>query len=204
MNDDSTASGSVGAPAPILERLEGLLAEIRRQGRASIAAQAAAESCAASVAALQEQVSGLAGTEPEPANDQAIEQLVRALMPFADAIDRMSSQASRLAASISPPGRLARMLGATDATAPVRSLADGLTVLGSQLDAVLRNAGVEIDREVGVPIDGDAHRVVEARPARPGDQPGTVLEVVRPGYSLLGKRLREADVVAARGNPALP
>lgn len=196
MNEDATGT--------VIERLEGLLTEIRRQGRASIAAQAAAESCAASVAALRDQVSERADAQLEAPDDSTTEQLVRALMPVADAIDRMSAQASRLVASVSPPGAVARMLGVRDATASVRSLADGLMVLGSQLDAVLRNAGAEIDREVDVPVDGEAHRVVEARPARPGDRPGSVLEIVRPGYSLRGKRLREADVVAARGNPALP
>ena len=47
------------------------------------------------------------------------------------------------------------------------------------------------------PIDGERQRVVEVRPPRPGEQAGTVVEVVRPGYALGARIIREAEVVIA-------
>ena len=196
MSDEATMA--------LLERLEALTTEIRRQGRASIAAQAAAESCASTVDALRAQVSEITEGSPEQSDDSLVEHLVRALMPVADSVDRMGAQAARLVATLAPPGLMARLVGVRDQTGAVRALADGLSVLAAQLDTALRDAGVEIDREVGVAVDGEAHRVVEARAAGAGDRPGCVLEIVRPGYWLHGRCLREADVVASKGNPALP
>ena len=67
----------------------------------------------------------------------------------------------------------------------------GLATMG-----ILRDAGVEIDRRTGIAVDGDIHRVVEMRTS--ADSAGRVMEVVRPGYALHGRMVREADVVATQ------
>ena len=65
---------------------------------------------------------------------------------------------------------------------------------GWWLEAALNSVGVEVDRRVGVIVDAERHRVVEVRRNAPGPRE-TVLEVVRPGYSIEGIRIRETDVV---------
>jgi molecular chaperone GrpE (heat shock protein) len=188
---------------PVIERLEALSVETRRQGRASIAAQAAAESCASSVDAMRAEVSQLRERVCSERGDSGLEDLVRALMPVADAIDRVGEQSSKLTVNAKRPGFLARMFGATDPTMGLQALSDGLNVLGAQLEAAMSGMGVQVDREVGVAVDGQAHRVVEVRTPGPGDVPGVVIEIVRPGYCLNGKQLREADVAVWRAHSDL-
>ena len=50
--------------------------------------------------------------------------------------------------------------------------------------------------EVGVPFDPRRHEAVVARP-EPGAAPGTVVEVLRPGYGDGTHQLRPAAVVVA-------
>ncbi|HEU4408337.1 MAG TPA: nucleotide exchange factor GrpE [Polyangiaceae bacterium] len=189
----------------VAARLDEILREVRRLGRATVAAQAAAESC---LEALQREGHGAAdGPAPAEGGDQWL----RALLPFADALDRMADQADAMAARREPPARPSRLAWLWPGRAPARdagadghvaALAEGLRLLRAQLAAALEGVGVAIDRRVGVPIDPEAHRVVEVRAgAAAGRPPGHVIEVARPGYALGGRRLREADVVATGGDP---
>jgi molecular chaperone GrpE (heat shock protein) len=59
-----------------------------------------------------------------------------------------------------------------------------------------------VDRRTGGPVDGERQRVVEVRAPAPGEPRGTVVEVVRPGYALGDKVVRETEVVVADGNAA--
>ena len=185
----------------LLARLDDLLKEVRRQGRAAIASQAAAEACLAAVhaqAARAEEEDDVAAVDPPGAPEVAIRWL-RALIPVADAIDRAVEQAAAIAAR---PARSRFRLWPFAAPAPVdpqlRALMEGLLVLRSQLQGALGDLGVSIDRRVGWPIDLERQRVVEVRAPLPDEQPGTAVEVVRPGYSLGMTLVREAEVVAAR------
>lgn len=185
-------------------RLDELLKEVRRQGRAAIAAQAAAESCLEAVRARPDAAADRQD-EPPPAADDA--RWLRALIPVADAVDRVARQASAL---LTPPPRRAparaglfqRLLGhppepPVESGAGQAALAEGLRVLQAQLEGALRDLGVDVDRRAGGPVDGERQRVVEVRPPRPGERAGTVVEVVRPGYALGAKIVREAEVVIA-------
>jgi len=186
-------------------RLDELMKEVRRQGRAAIAAQAAAESC---LEAIREQAEAEGDEEAEDAaetsdvDDEAVRWL-RALIPVADAVGRVAAQAAALAAPRPPPKRrlLARLFHAPEpADGSARAaLAEGLRVLHAQLEGALRDLGVTVDRRTGGPVDGERQRVVEVRSPRAGERSGTVVEVVRPGYALGPRVVREAEVVVADG-----
>lgn len=166
-----------------------IIQEIRRQGRAAVAAQAAAEACLDAIAVLR-----APDGEEASVGDDRERDLVRALLPLADALDRVADQTSNLASTAEPPGRVQRWLGVRAAGPDLASLANAVTLLRAQLADALDVARVTIDRRTGVPIDGDAHRVVGTKrgPA------GQVVEVVRPGYTHRGVRVREADVIAGK------
>lgn len=181
---------------PSLEaRLDELLKEVRRQGRAAIAAQAAAESC---LEAVRERAGGDAGAGGE---DDAVEWL-RSLIPVADALERVVKQAAALDATRPPVKRslLQRLVHPPEIVddRAHRALSEGLRVLHAQLEGALRDRGVGVDRRTGEPFDGERQRVVEVRSPRPGERPGTVVEVVRPGYALGARVVREAEVVVAQ------
>lgn len=193
---------STATPQNLDERLDAIVAEVRRQGRAGIAAQAAAEACLDEVKALRAELAERDDGEPLAANRgdaNQVEPLILALLPVADAIERVIAEAERLA-SAPEPSRFARWFGARSTGADAASLREAARVLRSSLDQALETSGVRADRRVGIPIDGDVHRVVEACDASPGSPPDTVLRVVRAGYARGGTMLREADVVAMRRN----
>ncbi len=175
-------------------RLDDLLKEVRRQGRAAIAAQAAAESCLEAIKARP-----AATSEPSATSDEAVRWL-RALIPVADAVERIAQRATALDA---PAKRtlLQRVLRAPepDDHHARAALTDGLRLLQAQLEATLHDLGVEVDRRTGKPVDAERQRVVEVRAAGPNERVGTVVEVVRPGYALGAKIVREAEVVIAEG-----
>lgn len=188
----------------VATRLDDLLKEVRRQGRAAIAAQAAAESCLETLKAQSEEAedaddAGAHADAPVPAHEA--ERWLRALIPVVDAVDRIARQAATPEAPAPARRSLLDRVLARPERAPSgaaqAALAEGTRVLCAQLAGALRDLGVEADRRTGAPLDGERQRVVEVRPPRPGERPGTVVEVVRPGYALGGKIIREAEVVIA-------
>ncbi|MEO5729869.1 MAG: nucleotide exchange factor GrpE [Byssovorax sp.] len=183
-------------------KLDDLLKEVRRQGRAAIAAQAAAESCLEAIEARETEPSMPIEASAET-SDEAVRWL-RALVPVADAIDRMAQRAGAVEAPDAPPKRtlLQRFFGAgePDDRHDRAALAEGLRVLRAQLEGTLHDLGVAVDRRTGDPVDAERQRVVEVRAPRPHEREGTVVEVVRPGYALGPKIVREAEVVIAAGS----
>ena len=200
----------------VMARLDELLKEVRRQGRAAVAAQAAAESCLEAIEQgrrdaedevedeVEEEAEALAGLSL--ARDNLAGRWLEALIPVADAIDRIAEQASSLAAHRPEPRRslLARLVKAPpedDGGRALRSLAEGLRVLKAQLESALGDLGVTVDRRVGAPVDAERQRVVEVRSPRAGERPGQVVEVVRAGFALGPFVVREAEVVVTAGEP---
>jgi hypothetical protein len=191
-------------------RLDDLMKEVRRQGRAGIAAQAAAEACLEALQARaeegeEEEAEG--GGDRGDRSEDAVRWL-RALIPVADSLDRVVRQAAAIEAPPPPAkhGLLRRLLPGGEA--PVHeaggegarvALREGLRVLKAQLEGTFRELGVSVDRSTGRPVDGERQRVVEVRPPRAGERPGTVVEVVRPGYALGETLVREAEVVVTEG-----
>ena len=82
------------------------------------------------------------------------------------------------------------------ADADPASLAEGLRAVREQADAVMARLGfARRDDEPGVPFDPAVHEAVSTVP---GGVPGTVVQVVRPGYGSGERQLRPAAVVVAR------
>jgi molecular chaperone GrpE len=72
----------------------------------------------------------------------------------------------------------------------------GLRAVRDQAVDVLARLGYTRHQEVGVPFDPTRHEAV-ATVSRPGVEPGSVVEVVRPGYGDGERQLRPAIVVVA-------
>lgn len=179
----------------LLPRLEEILREVRRQGRASMAAQAAAEACLAALPdpdATQDEP-GETSTEPDTS-------WLKALLPLLDAVERVSAQATTLRrARVKPRLPLWKRLLAPPEEpafqADLDALEQGLRLLVPLMEQSLHGLGVRVERRVGIPLDPGLHRVVETR----GEQAtAAVIEVVRPGYWLGDLCVREADVVASK------
>ena len=195
----------------ITGRIDELVREVRRQGRAAIAAQAAAESCLEAVLALRaESPSPSAATEPPSKRDGAQaapakrdELWIRSLVPSLDGLDRILGKAASLSARRAA-GTVGRWIWPfrkpAERDGELESIAEGLRVLRAELASALVDLGVTIDRREGVVLDAERHRVVEVRPPRAGEATGAVAEVVRPGYAIGDRLVREADVVAIRGD----
>ncbi|WP_437683061.1 nucleotide exchange factor GrpE [Sorangium sp. So ce131] len=213
---EETPSGA--PPEDIGARLAELVREVRRQGRAAVAAQAAAESCLEQVTALAraaeqgraaEGARGAGGTRGSTSTDAAprpAEELswLGVILPVADALDRAVAQAS---AMVERRARAERagfwpFRRRAEPDPELGALAEGLRVLRAQLVAALEGCGVTVDRRVGVAVDPEVHRVVEVRPPEGAEPEGVVVDVIRPGYAARGRLVREADVVATGAPPA--
>jgi hypothetical protein len=182
--------------AAIRASLDELMHEVRRQGRAAVAAQAAAESCMAEVQRL-----ALGMSQPhsdaeqvEPSAPQQDPSWLEALLPLFDDVDRSAAQAEAVAASL-PRGRWMRAIPwARKAADAVWGLAKGLALLKEKLDETLSDLDVDVDRENDCPFDPERHHAVEVHTS-PHARTSSVIEVVRAGYKLGSRRIREAEVV---------
>lgn len=110
-----------------------------------------------------------------------------------------SAHVERLA-SAPPPGRLARLLGVTPpptAGDAERAFVRGYELALARLDDALRERGIEELACVGRVFDPHRMRAVELADA-PEQAEGTVLEVLRGGYTQRGEVLRAAEVRVVR------
>ncbi|MBI2373637.1 MAG: nucleotide exchange factor GrpE [Deltaproteobacteria bacterium] len=165
---------------------------LRKQGRAAIAAQAAAEETLAVLKRIEAKLDETREpAEPEVDGSLPLEDAVRSLLPYIDSLDRVASEARRLEATRTP--WIARTFAAKR-EAELLALSQGVGMLTTQLGSLLATWGIELDRATGVELDPDRHRVVETRAPRTGEPGGTVVEVVRAGCKVNGRRVREADV----------
>lgn len=200
--ENDAAVGESSALASLRERVEALFVEVRRQGRASIAAQAAAEACMKSLQQLQ--TSSPPSPQPSISPGGSATEVIERLLPVFDAIDGAAAEAKRLAALPKPADRgglLVRWLhrvadGVAAPSTAGSSLANGVLLIQSELRRALTAVGVTIDDKVGARVDPERHRVVSVRKHSPKSQ-AIVLEVLRCGYAIAGTVLREADVVAS-------
>ncbi|MDX3852764.1 nucleotide exchange factor GrpE [Streptomyces sp. AK02-01A] len=77
------------------------------------------------------------------------------------------------------------------------AIVQGVQAVRDQAVEVLRNLGYPRHEETGVPFDPTLHDVISVVDA-PDTAPGTVVEVVRPGYGEPGRQLRPAAVAVSR------
>jgi len=88
----------------VAQKLDEVRAEVRRQGRAAIAAQAAAEQCLEALSAHKVSRQGAPLSETER-NDSAHRHWLETVIPIADSLDRVIAQARALARGPSPARR---------------------------------------------------------------------------------------------------
>ncbi|WP_433296043.1 nucleotide exchange factor GrpE [Pseudonocardia sp. CA-142604] len=80
-----------------------------------------------------------------------------------------------------------------------RSIIEGIRTLREQALAVLAGLGYSREDEIGVPFDPARHEVVGVvEPDEGGTAPGSVAQVVRPGYGGPSRQLRPASVTVAQ------
>ncbi|HSK60567.1 MAG TPA: nucleotide exchange factor GrpE [Actinomycetospora sp.] len=78
------------------------------------------------------------------------------------------------------------------------AIVEGVRAIREQALAVLAHLGYPRQDEVGRSFDPHRHEVVAVVPVEEGSEPGSVVEVVRPGYGGAEQPLRPAAVTVAR------
>jgi molecular chaperone GrpE len=84
------------------------------------------------------------------------------------------------------------------ATAEPASIVSGLEAVRHQAVAVLADLGYPLRADLNEPFDPSRHEAVAVLPATDA-APGTILQVIRPGYGTDERPLRPAAVVVAKG-----
>lgn len=123
-------------------------------------------------------------TERERAGwqDQAVEQLVRELLPVLDNLER----ALAAMPEDGSPGEAA-----------AAALATGVKMVYDQFRTVLEQAGLEPVAAVGQPFDPRVHEAVD-RVEAPGHEPDSVVEELQRGYLFRSKLIRPSMVRVAQ------
>lgn len=85
-------------------------------------------------------------------------------------------------------------------TADIKSLVGGVEMILGQLKSALGNHGLKEINPAGQLFDANFHESVSAQPS-PDVPEGSVMNVVRTGYTLNGRLLRPATVVVSSGVP---
>jgi molecular chaperone GrpE len=116
--------------------------------------------------------------ERQEMGTEAVASLLRELLPSLDNLDR-----------------------ALEAGGETASLRDGVELIRRDLQAVLEAQGVTVDDPKGRPFDPLRHQALSYDPA-PGLADGTVVSVLRRGYSFRDRLLRPALVTVAKGPEA--
>jgi molecular chaperone GrpE len=111
-------------------------------------------------------------------NTEAVARLLRDLVPSLDNLER-----------------------ALEAGADEKSLREGVQLIRRDLMSLLEAQGVKVEDPVGQPFDPLRHQALSYDPA-PGFSDGTVVSVLRKGYSFRDRLLRPALVVVAKGPEA--
>ena len=138
--------------------------------------------------AEQQNVNRRRRQETEAAITYAQEDLVRELLPVLDDFERA----------------LKAMEGKAD-----ESIVSGIALIYDRLVRTLDKQGVTAIRPHGTRFDPALHEAV-AEQAGTGAAPGTIVEVIQPGYRLRDRVLRHAKVIvagpsgAAHGEPTAP
>lgn len=98
---------------------------------------------------------------------------------------------------------LTRALAATPAEAwaneSLKPVLDGVDATARELQAVLGRHGIKIIQAAGAKFDPNLHQAIAEVPAN-GAEPGTVINVVQPGYVINERLLRAAMVTVAKAD----
>jgi molecular chaperone GrpE len=116
--------------------------------------------------------------ELEEARRNGREDLLRALLPVFDNLERAIQSAQR--------------------TSDVKAMTEGLTMVQRQFTDSLGREGIARIPTIGRPFDPGVHEAIQQVETTEHD-PGTVIAEVQPGYTQGERLLRAAMVVVARG-----
>jgi molecular chaperone GrpE len=116
--------------------------------------------------------------ELEEARRNGREDLLRALLPVFDNLERAIQSAQR--------------------TSDVKAMTEGLTMVQRQFVDALGREGIARVPSVGKPFDPGVHEAIQ-QVETSDHEPGTVIAEVQPGYTQGERLLRAAMVVVARG-----
>lgn len=152
---------------PLRRELDALRDEVRRVGRAVLAAR----------------------TEAAPADARADDVWATGLLPAVDALDRCARTARTLGEELGAPRK--SWLRDTPGDPRVATLAEALTLAGHALADLLAARGYRLDRPDALPFDPARHRAVATAPGPEGQ----VVETARVGLWHGERRLREAEVI---------
>ncbi|MEO3854272.1 nucleotide exchange factor GrpE [Acrocarpospora sp. B8E8] len=139
------------------------------------------------------------GAEPDPKVAELEERLLRAAADMDNLRKRMAKEIERERARATAewlPVLDNLELALKHAKADPEAVLDGLRAVHEQALAVMNRLGYPRQDDEGAPFDPERHDAVGTVPATT-TRPGTVAEVVRPGYGALDRRLRPAAVVVA-------
>jgi len=95
-------------------------------------------------------------------------------------------------------------LGLAAAKAPnadIKTLVGGISMVAEQLKTSLANHGLKEVNPVGQPFDPNLHEAISQQPSADVAE-GSVVTVVRPGFTLNGRLLRPASVIVSSGPAA--
>ena len=103
----------------------------------------------------------------------------------------------RLARELLPAlDNLERALAAIESDESANRLSEGIRLVTAELSAALGRTGIEGYSPAGEPFDPTRHEAVAQQPVD-GAEPGTVVQVLQPGYRLNESILRPARVIVA-------
>jgi len=159
------------------------------------------------LAGLEQQVK-----EQQEALDQTTDRMLRALAEVQNTRRRAAEervravalQTDEVLACLLPVLDHLRLAVDTTVAAGADSLADGLQLIVRQMEDVLRAHGAAAVGKVGDKFDPRKHEAVETVFVA-GARPGSIVEVLTPGYERQGRILRAAKVrTAAEAPPETP
>jgi molecular chaperone GrpE len=172
--DRPEANGADG----VGQELEGLRAEVEAQKDRALRAMAEVEN-----------VRKRLERERDDARTYSVTRFARDMLTVADNL-------TRALAAFSPDARAK----SDDA---VKAVLDGVDATARELAAALARHGVKPIQAAGQKFDPNLHQAIAEVPTRDA-QPGTVVNVVQPGYLIGDRLLRPAMVTVAKAGGAAP
>ena len=125
--------------------------------------------------------------ERDDARTYSVTRFARDMLTVADNLNR--------ALAAVPPGARAK------SDESVKAVLDGVEATARELSAALARHGVKPIEAQGQRFDPNLHQAIAEVPA-PDSQPGTVVNVVQPGYLIGDRLLRPAMVTVAKAPPS--
>ncbi|WP_029012478.1 nucleotide exchange factor GrpE [Niveispirillum irakense] len=174
---DNAAQATAGSAAPAADagRVAALEAEVAQLKDQVLRALAEAEN-----------IRRRAEREREDTAKYAVAKFAKDLLAVADNLRRAVE-------AVTPETR--------EENAAVSSLLTGVEATERQLTASFERAGIARMEAMGQPADPNFHQIM-MEIENTGKAPGTVVQVLQPGYTIHGRLLREAIVGVAKGGEA--